>query len=346
MTLYEPAKARAKLPKDLEAENLIAEEKFDGSRYLLYIGHDPYDEEWKGNTLLSRRKSVKKERLGMYVDKSANIPHITEHKFKGLEYTVLDGEVTIPGQPFYTLNGIMNSLPTEAIRKQMTEGKVVYHVFDILQYRGVDLTGDPLVARREHLDTFFGKMSLSMGKWIKRVESRSERFQEYFDFIVRAKGEGLIIKDLWAAYGKGWSKMKKAFDTTCVVMGYKEGTGKYKGQMGALQLGVYFLGGLVEVGFASGMDDSLRLEISNNPNYYLNLVVDVYAQELTPGEPVGRLRHPTFHRFRNDVSEEDCTYEKLQEDFELEKAKGERHRGDIKGTAADELRKLASGDDS
>lgn len=328
MTLYEPAKARAKLPKDLEAENLIAEEKFDGSRYLLYIGHDPYDEEWFGNTLLSRRKSVKKSRLGMYVDKTGNVPHITEHKFKGLEGTVLDGEVTIPGQPFYTLNGIMNSLPAEAIRKQMTAGKVVFHVFDILQFRRQDLTGMPLHDRQDLLGMFFGRMSSAMSKWIRHVTARSECFQEYFDFIVRAGGEGLIIKDLEAVYGKGWSKMKKAHDTTCVVMGYKRGTGKYVGMMGALQLGVYFEGELIEVGFASGMDDALRQEISDNLDKYRGMVVDVYAQELTPGDPVGRLRHPTFRRFRDDVERETVTLAKLQEDFKLEKAKGERKRDD------------------
>ena len=46
--------------------------------------------------------------------------------------------------------------------------------------------------------------------------------------------------------------------------------------------------------------------------------MDVFAQEIQKIDsknPAGRLRHPTFHRFRDDLNMKDCTAEKLWADI-------------------------------
>ena len=86
-----PAVCRASLPEDLDKEDLVAELKLDGSRYILYIGNcDPYERSF--NALLSRRVSTVDH---MHVDRCENVPHITGHNYETLDGTVLDGEVFI-----------------------------------------------------------------------------------------------------------------------------------------------------------------------------------------------------------------------------------------------------------
>ena len=120
--LFIPSRCTATLPEDLTKENLIAEEKLDGSRYLLYIGC-----ERENNALLSRRVSVVDQK---HVDRTDNIPHITDFEYNGLEGTVIDGE--IQAADFLSTNSIMNSAPKIAIQKQSEIGLVTYHVFDCL----------------------------------------------------------------------------------------------------------------------------------------------------------------------------------------------------------------------
>ena len=67
----------------------------------------------------------------------------------------------------------------------------------------------------------------------------------------------------------------------------------------------------MEVGFASGFNEKLRREISANPQIFLGRVVDVFAQEMQSA----RLRHPTFHRLRDDLDPRMCTIEKLKSDM-------------------------------
>lgn len=325
--LHVPAKARTKLPDNLES-GFVAEEKLDGSRYLLYIGCDPYGRSRHHetfNTLLSRRESSKD---GLFVDKSRNLPHITEHPFFGLTYTVLDGEVTLPGQDFYVLNGIMNSLPEASAAAQEKHGRVIFNVFDVLRIDGKDVTDKPFGERRIVLECIMRDAQAHRAmRYMNLLPQFEHPFEEHFRRIVENGGEGLIIKNLDSPYGKGWSKMKKSHDISCVVMGYKPGKGKYEGQIGALQLGVWYGGVLTEVGFASGMDDDLRKAITDNPKAYLGKVVDIFAQQIqTNTQSVGRLRHPTFYRFRDDMGTASVTYDKLIEDFTLGKAQSKRER--------------------
>lgn len=306
--LVHPSRCTAKLPEDFEKEHLIAEEKLDGSRYVLYLGGCPYGRR-DTNTLLSRRESVSD---GKYVDRSENVPHITDVDYN-MDGTVLDGEIM--SNDFLNTNSIMNSLPREAIRKQNEHGELNYFVFDILFFKGKDIRAMPLSDRRKILEKVVEKMA---NEWIKVIPQINEDIPGYFQKIIAKGGEGLIIKDLRLGYGSGWSKYKKSYDLSAVISGFKEGTGKYKGMIGSLAVSVYHEGNLVEIGFVSGFDDKLRVEMSKNFEKYNGLVIDLFAQEIQKIDkknPAGRLRHPTFHRIRNDINANSCTSQKLWEDI-------------------------------
>lgn len=298
--LYKPSRCTAKPPETYEHH--IAEEKLDGSRYVLYLGYCPYGRR-SGNTLLSRRESGD----GMFVDKTDNIPHIT-HVSYPFSDTVLDGEIM--ASTFTLTNSIMNSLPEAAILKQKEHGLVNYHVFDIMRYKGEDVTNKPLSERRTLLEYVISKMNNPNIRLIPQVNNPISLFNR----VVNGGGEGVIIKDVRAPYGVGWSKLKKSYDISTVVMGSKPGVGKYKNMIGSLEIGVYKDNVLIPVGYISGFTDEERIDITNHFDKYLGRVVDVYAQEIGSK---GRLRHPTFHRFRDDLLQTSCTYDKMLEDMKV-----------------------------
>jgi ATP-dependent DNA ligase len=305
-TLYIPARCTADLPNDLDKEYLVSEVKMDGSRYVLYLNHCPYDRQTKvPNTLLSRRPSTSDNK---FVDRSLNVPHITNLQYEGLEGTVLDGEIMADN--FEHTNSIMNSSPAIAISKQKEIGKLSYYVFDILSFRGKDVRGYALKDRRKILEVVVNRMN---NPYIKLVKQFQSSHIEHFNEIVLNGGEGIIVKDLRQGYGSGWSKFKKSYDISCFISGFKEGNGKYAGSIGSLALSVFDdAGRIIEVGFASGMDDSLRNEIARDQASYYGRVVDIFAQEFSKDN---RLRHPTFHRIRDDLNRSDCTIAKLKADM-------------------------------
>jgi ATP-dependent DNA ligase len=246
------------------------------------------------------------------------VPHITFEEYEGLEGTVLDGEMFL--NDFKTTSSIMGSGSARAVAKQEADECISYHAFDILSFRGKDVRTMPLEKRRKLLKEVVRRMA---NPWVKVIDQHSISLaDELFAKFVSNDGEGLIIKDLRMSYGQGWAKRKKSYDVSCFISGYKPGDGKYKGMIGSIEISVFDGDRELAVGFASGFNDRIRAEMSKGMSEYLGAVVDVYAHELSDGL---RLRHPTFFRFRDDLNAEDCTLEKLKDDFK-KKAKSTRWR--------------------
>lgn len=311
--LVRPPRCTTPLYENLFDENLIAEVKLDGGRYVLYLGEgvDPYSRQ-RGNTLLSRRVSTIDNK---HVDRTRNLPFITDVDYGDLAGTVLDGEVF--HTDCATTTSIMGSSPAVALAKQEQIGRASYYVFDCPVYRGKDIRGRPLTERRKILEHV---VKLMANENVKLMPQFQRDFAGQFDRIVKAGGEGLIIKDKRLGYGVGWAKMKKSYDVSCFIIGYKPGNGKYSDSIGSIELAVDQDGTPVPVGFASGFDDALRAEFAAKPDQFLYLAVDVFAQEISKD---GRLRHCTFFRLREDLAAEDCTMMKLKDDMAL-KAKSTR----------------------
>lgn len=315
--LFPPSRCTSSLPDDLTKDYLVAEEKLDGSRYVLYLGCDPYERQ-KGNTLLSRRVSVVDAK---HVDRTNNVPHITGPTYESLDGTVIDGEIR--AADFTSTNSIMNSSSALAVSKQKEMGLMSYYVWDVMSFRGKDVRGLALSDRRKILEYVLIKMN---NPNIIPLVQVTKDLNDFFLEIVNKGGEGIIVKDLRQGYGNGWCKYKKSYDVSCVISGWKPGKpgSKYEKQIGSLALSVFKDGRLIEVGFASGFDDSLRAKMTKNFEEYRNRVVDVFAQEIQKSENP-RLRHPTFHRLRDDMNAEDCTLEKLLADLK-KKVKSSRRK--------------------
>jgi ATP-dependent DNA ligase len=158
-----------------------------------------------------------------------------------------------------------------------------------------------------------------------------ERFYE----VLKQKGEGLVIKDLNAPYGRGWKKWKRTETYDMIVTGFTEGNNKFRGMFGAVEFGAFDQEGeLVYMGQCSGLEDGncdYKDEAGNvvAPNsegcilvpvskvqpvgsrawFHLNRddligsAIEVKCSGLTAH---GKLRHPQFFRMRPDKSASEC----------------------------------------
>ena len=140
-------------------------------------------------------------------------------------------------------------------------------------------------------------------KYIKQVRYEPEllpsnkALKESHDRWVAQGYEGIMIKDTDAVYHfkRDWSVMKYKvfFDADCEIIALQEGTGKHSGKLGSFL--VDYKGTQVNVG--SGLTDTIREQIWEDPNSHIGRIIEVRYQEETPD---GSLRFPTFVCFRND----------------------------------------------
>lgn len=145
---------------------------------------------------------------------------------------------------------------------------------------------------------------------LKLVGDELEKYKEKLLAISTKKGyEGWILKD-GGQYGSWW-KLKPEPTVDCVVIGTKRGLGKYRGQTGALVVGLWNDDGeLVEVASISGMTDEERGIITRLGDRVIDRVVEVQYQLIGSG---GRLIHPRFKRWREDKPADQCTMDQLTE---------------------------------
>ena len=198
---YEPMTAK-ELDTDeaqdakLNDPNYIIEEKFDGTRALVYfLSQQVWDEETQTLSdnkvgfcrVFSRRISKK---TGFYVENTDSLPHIREIDAPALSGTILDGEMFIDGLPFKEVSSTLNCLWDKAVERQIDKGFVTFHAFDILFYRGIDLRKFPLHRRKYFLHVVLEELN---SPYIKEVEyhkcGANSDFGDVFYEVTRAVGD-------------------------------------------------------------------------------------------------------------------------------------------------------------
>jgi bifunctional non-homologous end joining protein LigD len=158
---------------------------------------------------------------------------------------VLDGEIVVAddqGRPdFQLLQHYQDS----------ASGHLLYYVFDLLYFRGHDLTGLPLLRRKELLK----KILPSTPKI--RFSDHVLKEGVLFYNVAKEKGlEGIIAKHSQSVYEAGrrsrqWLKVKTQLTQEAVITGFTEPGGGRK-YFGALVLGVYEGDELMYIGHVGG----------------------------------------------------------------------------------------------
>ena len=284
------------------ARDAVAEEKFDGSRFGVV-------KDLKGNfKFLSTQLK----------DRTINVPDLVEalHELNIPNDTILDCEVVhldAPKELRWELS--RSTMGTKAYNTDVERPHLV--IFDCQRVNGIDLTTGEyrFIDRREVLKKFFeGKAMLenktytSYGKLALPELFTANVFGALFLELHNDKGEGIMIKSLASTkYGKDWIKVKHRFTVDVIVTGATEGKNKYKGLIGALELGMMDSDGeIISIGKCSGMSDEERQEFTKE----LPKVIEVTAFEVTKNL---KLRHPAFMRVRDDKAQKRCKLKQLEE---------------------------------
>ena len=271
---YEPMTAKELETEEAQDNELnsptnYVEEKFDGTRALVYFFKDHC-------RVFSRRISKK---TGFYVENTDSLPQIKMINVPEMNGTILDGEMFINGLPFKEVSSTLNCLWDKAIDRQLEKGFISLHAFDILFYHGIDVRNLPLERRKVYLglaveeahspyiemveyydaitikdlnlyDEITRRVDeLNEDQYYDELESNKDIYSHlykcwksrspltpraYYELIVSTGGEGVIVKSKTGRYlhKRGWeySKVKKFLTREMIVIGFDEPTKEYTGK--------------------------------------------------------------------------------------------------------------------
>lgn len=203
------------------------QEKKDGVRALLHVTEG-------GVRVTGRTVSGVNFRLSEF---AANVPHLTTG-FGDLAGTVLDGELvcpraavdtgdTVTAHPLQAAVAILATTPENARAIQERQDcRLRFAAFDVLRFRGVDATAEPLRERLTALETAYltaENPSLELiGTHFRNKVAIHER-------AIAGGKEGTVWKRLDQTYQPGrrvrhWLKRKRSVEVEAFVTGFKPGT--------------------------------------------------------------------------------------------------------------------------
>jgi len=311
----------------------------------LPVGDDwQYEPKWDGFRCLAFRDGDRvhlRSKSGQPLERY--FPEVAEALGKiGAKHFVIDGEIVIPQGEGLSFDALLLRIHPAASRVQRLsrETPARYLVFDMLvDERGTDLTGRPLVERRQRLETFAARYLRH--KATVRLSPATTRESDARDWLAGREGtDGVVAKRLGAAYmtgdRTGMVKVKRIRTADCVVGGFRYATrGKV---IGSLLLGLYDDEGLLDhVGFSSSFAAADRPRLTaiveklaggegftgrapGGPSRWSTarsaewvplepkLVVEVQYDHFSGG----RFRHGTrFLRWRPEKKPSQCTFEQL-----------------------------------
>lgn len=171
-------------------------------------------------------------------------PIVESLKKLGLQ-AVLDGEIIVANK-----SGMPDFQRLQHY-KTSTVGHLVYYVFDLLSYQGRDLTGLPLLQRKEIL-----KGLLPRDEHLKYSEHVVKDGVAFFNAAKQKGIEGIVAKLSTGRYLPGarsreWLKIKNRITQDCVIAGFTAPRGSRK-YLGSLVLGAYHKGKLIYIGHSGG----------------------------------------------------------------------------------------------
>ncbi len=281
----------------------IVQPKLDGVRAQLHV---------EGNhvRITSRCVSEVTYRLGEF---QANLPHLTTG-LADLDSTILDGELVFHGEsldtgraialhPLQAATAILSTSPEQAKRLQSGPmHRIRFHAFDILEFRGTDVTSLPL---RDRLDFLSQAIAVADHPYLEPVPTFTIGRLSIHRRILAAGGEGTVWKRLDRPYEPGrrvahWLKRKRETSVEAFVTGFKPGIPGHGNEdlVGALEFSTRHTDGSVRpVAWVSTWSDSERRSMTRTDGAgsplldpaYLNRRAVIVGQD--EAAQSGRLRH-------------------------------------------------------
>ena len=301
---FEPPKAYE--PKDVDTllslKHSILEPKLDGVRGIIHCTPT-------GVFILSRR--VNKD--GEYSQFQDNVPHLRDHPtlvtLGKAGYTVIDSEILAPvdDDTLGKTMSIIGAKPEKAIATQAEIGNAYASIFDVVHYKGKDLTKETWSERYKVLQT------IPVSEYLKRVAHQTstdiDKRREIAAEYLAAGYEGVVLKNPDAEYfaSRAWLKHKERTTIDAQVIGWVEGKGKYIANVGALKTALLDKDNKLQFlcTVAPGTDAKRKqlydqfIKLSDEQIVALNLIVEIEGQQMTKDKSI---RHPRILRYREDRS--------------------------------------------
>lgn len=283
---------------DVDEDEFLAERKFDGTRLLL--------EKFDGEVSLYTRR---------HVERSGTLTNLTSAANPLPDGLILDGEYT-----YLTPAGVSQFEPIHSGAEKLTAKSLTgrFFAFDVLAVDGEWCTRRPLLERRSIL-----RSVVPTDDVMSVTEARTGDFQAYYDDLVAAGEEGIMLKRRDSPYHLGtrsthWQKVKAFTEADVLAVGYTPGEGRRRGTFGALVMtdGESYVG-RVGSGFTEAELVDLLGEMTPVPER--PVPEEAVGMPYTPVEPFvievkyqavtesGELRAPVFHRRRPDTPVGDVT---------------------------------------
>ena len=241
---------------------------------------------------------------------------------------VLDGEAIVIEEggrpaPFQvTGSRTASSVDVERLRAEVP---LTTYLFDVLHADGRDLVDAPALERHEVLSALAPHLLVP-----RLLTTDPEEAQRFFDDLVAAGHEGVVVKDAASPYaagrrGSGWVKVKPTHTLDLVVLAVERGSGRRQGWLSNIHLGARDpeTGGFVMIGktFKGMTDDMLRwqtqrfteLAVGDTSGYVVEVrpeqVVEIALDGLQRSRryPGGvALRFARVLRYRDDKSAQEA----------------------------------------
>lgn len=299
-----------KLERLWDSADYVAEEKIDGERGVIHVEEDGVRLTTRSGSSLGENKPI---------EITHRWPQIQEFDFSHIPAgTVLDSEIYSFVLRPEEVAGLLNYKSDVVIPRD-----VLYcAIFDCVYWGNSSLESSPWTARYKAAEYAVASIKSDFVGMPLKTFSRKRQF---FEDIINAGGEGVVLKNLFGKYIQGkkpanvWVKAKKKDTFDCIITGFKPAKeGKYSGLVGSVELSQYKAmgedGGMVEyrlfpVCYSSGITDDMRRHMTTNPECYLGRVVVVEAAERIPNSL--SLRQPRIKYIRPEGSKapEDCIIE-------------------------------------
>jgi bifunctional non-homologous end joining protein LigD len=296
-----------------EGDGWIHEIKYDGYRILCLVkDHKP--------SLISRNGKDWTQRFRQIADAVSSLP---------VSNVVLDGEIVV-----LRPDGTTDFQALQNLLQGIGSGNLVYYLFDLLHYEGYDLTGTPLLRRKELLRRVIENSDQPPSPLRYSDHIRGEG-PEVFLTACRLSLEGIVSKRVDSRYlqkrSRSWLKIKCFKRQEFVIGGYTEPSGSRKG-FGAVLVGYFdekgelIYAGRVGTGFDEQTLSRIKIQMEGmvrkdapftNPPVGREargvhwvapeLVAEVEFSEWTHE---GILRQPSFKGLREDRSPGEVSLEK------------------------------------
>ena len=202
-----------------------------------------------------------------------------------LNGTVLKGELYHDGGSAKTA-GVLNSNPDRAIAWQKEHGNVDFYAWDIVHYKGRDVSAKPYEYRRQLLEQTVGDVRRFNRNWkvVERMDPGVDPV-DFFDAMTVMGEEGIVVKD--RTVNGVWYKVKRFDEYDLKLVRMVEGSGKYAGSVGTLVVRSPETGELGEIG-SFAISDQERAWLWQNRKLLDGAYAKVRAMEMTEARGVPR----------------------------------------------------------